>query len=48
MAHLITAALMFGALILGLTLLAVMRAHGLDPVGKLTAFFTAPPSAPSA
>lgn len=44
---LIHAAIFVAALILGLALLAVMAAHGIDPVGKIAGFFTSPATAPA-
>lgn len=46
--HLLVSSILFvGALILGLALLAVLRARNVDPVSKLAAVFT-PTVAPAA
>ncbi len=44
---LVHVAISIAALILVLALLAVLKAHAIDPVGKIASWFMAPPSTPT-
>lgn len=44
---LVHAAIFIAALILAMALLAVLKAHDVDPVGTIAGFFTAPATAPA-